>query len=241
MGRNRWRAEEDWPLPGTQFTKYYFHSRGRANSSAGDGTLSTESPEDEPADHYTYNPLDPTPSPGFTNGHIDGPRNVSTSSARDDVLVYQTSELTEDVEVVGPITAKFFAATSAYDTDWMVRLVDVYPDGRALFLAEGLMRARHRDPEKQGEFNPYRISKIEPNKPYEYTIEFYRPTGNLFTKGHRIRIEISSSYFPYFLRNPNSDSDNIALVTEFKSAKQTILHDAEHPSHVVLPIIPANR
>lgn len=241
MGRNKWRTADDWPLPGTQFTKYYLHSGGKANSSKGDGMLSTTAPTNEPADEYVYDPKDPTPSADFKSGHIDGPTDISKSALRDDVLVYQTPVLTEDVEVVGPITARFFAATSAYDTDWMIRLSDVLPDGRALFLGEGVMRARHRNPKIKGAFNPNALSRIEPDKPYEYTIEFYRPTGNLFQKGHRIRIEISSSYFPYYLRNPNSAEDNIGLVKTMQSARQTIFHDKSRPSHVVLPIIPAGK
>jgi putative CocE/NonD family hydrolase len=115
----------------------------------------------------------------------------------------------------------------------------VYPDGRALFLGEGVMRARHRDPKRQGAFNAHKLSTIEPNRVYEYTIEFWRPTGNVFARGHRIRIEISSSYYPYYLLNPNSGEDNIGLVKEFQTAKQTIYHDADRPSHVLLPVIPA--
>ncbi len=145
------------------------------------------------------------------------------------------------MEVVGPITAKLFAATSAHDTDWMVRIVDVYPDGRALFLGEGVMRARYRHPEKQGAFNPDKLSSINPDQHYEYTIEFCRATGNLFARGHQIRIEISSSYFPYYLRNPNSSEDNIGLVKEFQSANQTLFHDHSRASHVVLPVIPAGK
>ena len=239
MGRNAWRTASDWPLPQTQFTRYYLHSGGKANSAAGDGHLSTEAPGEEAPDRYTYNPLDPTPSPAFANGHIDGPRDVQTSSARNDVLVYDTPELTEDVEVVGPITATLFAATSGHDTDWMIRIIDVHPDGRALFLGEGVMRARHRDPEKHGAFNPNALSTLTPSETYEYTLEFHRPTGNLFKQGHRIRIEISSSYFPYYLRNPNTPEPNIGLATEFQTVTQSVLHDSAHPSHVVLPIIPA--
>ncbi len=238
MGRNEWRAAEDWPLPQTQFTKYYLHSDGKANSSAGDGKLTTEPPQTEPADKYVYDPKSPTPSAAFANGHIDGPRDISTSAKRNDVLVFQTSELAEDVEIVGPITARLFAATSAADTDWMIRLSDVHPDGRALFLAEGIMRARHRDPHRDGAFNSNELTKIEPNRSYDYTIDFWRPTGNVFAAGHRIRIEISSSFYPYYLRNPNSSGDNIGLATRFSPAKQTIFHDAKRPSHVVLPIIP---
>ncbi|WP_299463888.1 CocE/NonD family hydrolase [uncultured Gimesia sp.] len=241
MGRNKWRAAQDWPLPQTQYIKYYLRSDGKANSSEGDGTLSTQPPGKEQADQYIYDPQNPTPSAPFTNGHIDGPRDISQSAARSDVLVYDTPELTEDVEVVGPITARLFAATSAHDTDWMIRLVDVYPDGRSLFLGEGVIRARHRDPELNGAFNPHKLSTIEPGQPYEYRIDFWRPTGNVFARGHRIRIEISSSYYPYYLRNPNTDEDNIGLATKFQIAKQKIFHDAARPSYVVLPVIPAGK
>tara|TARA_R110002111_G_scaffold1157_1_gene8153 strand:- start:7015 stop:8847 length:1833 start_codon:yes stop_codon:yes gene_type:complete len=241
MGRNKWRAAQDWPLPQTQYIKYYLRSDGKANSSDGDGTLSTQPPGNEQADQYAYDPHNPTPSAPFTNGHIDGPRDISKSAARSDVLVYDTPELTEDVEVVGPITARLFAATSARDTDWMIRLVDVYPDGRSLFLGEGVMRARHRDPALDGAFNPHKLSVIEPDQPYEYRIDFWRPTGNVFARGHRIRIEISSSYYPYYLRNPNTGEDNIGLATKFQIAKQKIFHDAAMPSHIVLPVIPAGK
>ncbi|MAG93959.1 MAG: hydrolase [Planctomycetaceae bacterium] len=241
MGRNKWRAAEDWPLPGTKFTKYYLHSGGHANSSSGDGSLSTQPPGDERADRYVYDPHDPTPSPGFTNGHIDGPRDISQTATRKDVLVYDTPVLSEDVELVGPITARLFAATSCRDTDWMIRLSDVHPDGTALFLAEGVMRARHRDPQRQGAFNASKLSTIEPNEAYEYRIDFWRPTGNLFARGHRIRIEISSSSYPYYLRNPNTGEDNIALARKFQVAKQTVFHDAGRASWVVLPVIPAGK
>lgn len=237
-GRNEWRAASDWPLPETQWTKYYLHGGGKANGSAGDGTLSTVAPQDEPADHYTYDPETPTPSPAFTNGHIDGPRDVRDSAKRADVLVYTTPPLEDDVEVVGPITARLFAATSARDTDWMVRLIDVYPDGRAMFLCDGVMRARHRDPQRDGAFNAERLSTLEPGTVYPYTIEFWRGVGNVFAKGHRIRVEISSSYYPYYLRNLNTGADNIGLETKTVAAQQTVHHDRDRPSHVVLPIIP---
>ena len=240
MGRNQWRAANDWPLPETQFTRFYLHSQRGANSTSGDGTLDTHPPKVEPPDRYVYDPHSPTPSAAFTNGHIDGPRDISKSAGRQDVLVYDTTELTEDMEIVGPISARLFAATSRRDTDWMIRLSDVHPDGRALFLGEGVMRARHRDPEHDGAFNPHRLSTIEPDHSYEYTIDFWRPTGNVFLRGHRIRIEISSSYYPYYLRNPNTDADNIGLAREFQTAEQTIFHDASRPSHVILPVIPAS-
>ncbi len=240
MGLNEWRTATEWPLPETQWTKYYLHSEGKANSSAGNGLLSTVPPGDEPEDQYVYDPENPTPSADFQNGHIDGPRDIQKSATREDVLVYTTPVLEQDVEIIGPITAEIFAATSAKDTDWMVRLCDVNPDGRSSFLAEGVMRARHRDPENAGAFNAYRLSSIEPDQVYPYIIEFWRPTGNRFLAGHRIRLEISSSYYPYYLRNLNTGEDNLGLATTSVVAKQRIHHDAAHPSHIMLPVIPVH-
>jgi putative CocE/NonD family hydrolase len=239
MGRNQWRAEQDWPLPQTQWTPYYLHSGGKANTAEGDGTLDTVPPSaDEPADHYTYDPADPPPSP-FTGGHLeDGAADARTAAARPDVLVYTTPPLAEAVEVTGPIEATLYAATSARDTDWMVRLIDVQPDGYAAILCDGLIRARCRDPERQGEFTSERLSTIEPGEVYEYTIRFWRGTANEFAAGHRIRVEISSAYYPYYLPNHNTGEDNLALATASVVAEQTIYHDADHPSHIVLPIIP---
>jgi len=238
MGHNRWRAEQDWPLPGTKWTKYYIHSGGKANSSAGDGTLSTTPPGDEPPDKYTYDPIHPTLS-AFKGPHVDGPVDTRPVSTGRDLLVYTTPPLEEDVEVVGPITAKLYAATSARDTDWMVRLVDVHPDGYAALLCDGVLRARCRDPERGGAFNSASLSLIEPGKVYQYLIEFWRATGNAFLKGHRIRVEISSSYYSFYLRNLNTGADNVGLETSHVVAEQTIHHDAKHPTHVVLPVIPS--
>jgi putative CocE/NonD family hydrolase len=240
MGRNRWHAEQDWPLPQTRWTKYFLHSGGKANSSAGDGTLSTAPPGDEPADTYTHDPANPVPD-AFTNGHIDGPIDTRTAAARQDVLVYSTPPLEDDVEVTGPIEAKLYAATSARDTDWMMRLVDVHPDGRCALLCDGVMRARCRDPKNQGAFTAAALSDIEPNHVYEYTLAFWRGTGNVFAKGHRIRIEISSTFFPYYLPNPGTGEDNVGLQTRRVTARQRILHDTQHPTHVTLPIIPARK
>ena len=241
MGRNQWSAEQDWPLPQTRWTKYYLHSNGHANSISGDGLLSTSppgAPADAASDAYVYDPVRPTRSP-FTGAHLeDGAADTRKSSIGPDVLVYTTPPLDEEVEVTGPITAKLYAATSARDTDWMVRLVDVQPDGFSAMLCEGVMRARHRDPEHDGAFNSAKLSVIEPNQVLEYTIEFWRATANAFAKGHRIRVEISSSYFPYYLRNLNTGADNIGLETTFVVAKQKVIHTAGQPSHVVVPVIP---
>jgi hypothetical protein len=238
MGRNQWRAESDWPLPQTKWTKYYIHSGGKANSSAGDGTLSTTPPNNEPPDRYRYDPLHPTRS-SFKGPHVDVAADTREFSTGQDLLVYTAPPLAEEIEVTGPLTAKLYAATSARDTDWMVRLIDVHPDGYAALLCDGVLRARCRDPERGGAFNSAKLSQIEPGKVYEYLIEFWRATGNVFLTGHRIRIEISSSYYPFYLRNLNTGADNVGLETSHVVAQQTIYHDAERPSHVVLPVIPA--
>ena len=241
MGPNRWYAEQDWPLPQTNWTNYYLHSGGKANSLKGGGVLNTTPPGEESWDTYVYDPADPTPCAPFTNGHIDGAVDARIPSIRDDVLVYTTPPLAEDIEVTGPVEAKLYAATSARDTDWMVRLIDVHPDGYAALLCDGVLRARHRDPQREGAFNSERLSKIEPNRVYEYTIEFWRSTGNVFKKGHRIRVEVSSSYFPYYLRNLNTGADNIGLETRSVVAQQKIYHNSQFPSHITLPIIPSRK
>ncbi len=239
MGPNRWYAEKDWPLPETKWTPYYLTSSGRANSLKGDGVLSTAQPKTAGLDTYVYDPEHPTQSTYGTHGHIPGAVDARPGAIGDEVVVYQTPVLGEDVEVTGPIEATLFAATSAKDTDWMLRLVDVHPSGYAALLGEGIMRARHRDPAAGGQFNAGQLSTIEPGKVYEYRIKFWRVTGNVFAKGHRIRLEISSSYYPFYLRNLNSGADNAGLATESVVATQRIHHGATYPSRIVLPVIPA--
>lgn len=237
MGENKWRTATDWPLPETKFTKFYLHSGGKANSLNGDGSLDTTTPKDEPADKYAYDPQKPTPSP-YKGGHTeDGAVDTKDGASRDDVLVYATAPLEKDVTLIGPVSAKLFAATSAKDTDWMIRLVDVAPDGTAQLLCDAAMRARHRDPAREGKFHPHALSTIEPDAVLEYTLDFWRGTANRFAAGHRIRVEISSSFSPYFLPNLNTGEDFVGLQTRPVIAKQTIYHDAKRASHIVLPVI----
>lgn len=245
MGSNRWRTAQDWPLPETHYVKYFMTSGGRANSFRGDGELTTAPPRHNGSDKYVYDPRNPTLDPSVSypnhNGSLDGAVDTHTSSINDDVLVYQTPPLTSDVEVIGPIEATLYASTSATDTDWMVRLVDVHPDGRALLLADGVLRARSRDPEHDGRFAASGLSTIQPGRVYEYTIRFWRGTANLFGRGHRIRVEISSSWFPFFLPNLNIGLDNAAMasVANAVTAQQEIFHGPRYASHIVLPVIPA--
>lgn len=240
MGENRWHAEQDWPLPQTQWTKYYFSSGGHANSLKGDGVLTTMQPRKAALDTFIYDPRTPTQD-AFGGLPVTGPVDTRLSAIGDEVLVYQTLPLESPVEVTGPIEATLYAATSARDTDWFVRLTDVQPDGRSLLLAEGALRARNRDPADEGRFNAAQLSSIEPGKVYQYTIRFWRGTGNLFQRGHRIRVEISSSWAPYFLPNLNTGADNLATVSrsDAVTARQTVRHGGQYLSHILLPVIPA--
>lgn len=233
MGENRWRAENEWPLARTHYTKYYLGSGGRANGAAGDGVLGTARPRGAASDRFDYDPANPVPSLG---GNVccssvpNGPRDHRKVEERSDVLVYTTPPLTEAVEVTGPIHAKLYAATSARDTDWVARLVDVHPDGFVQNLQDGIVRARYRAGKEQP------ASLLEPDKVYEYDVDLWA-TSNVFLPGHRIRLEITSSNFPRFDRNLNTGEDP-ATATRMETARQSIYHSARYPSHVVLPIIP---
>ncbi len=234
MGENYWRFENEWPLARTQYTKYYLQSAGKANSAAGDGTLSASAPgSSASSDQYRYDPNDPVPTLGGNtccSTVPTGPWNQARAEARNDVLVYTTPVLTEPVEVTGPIKMKLFASSSARDTDWTAKLVDVHPDGYAQNLQDGIVRARYRGGVTT------KASLLEPGKVYEYEIDM-SATSNVFLPGHRIRIEVSSSNFPRFDRNLNTGEDPMTG-TRMETATQTVYHSAEYPSHIVLPIIP---
>jgi putative CocE/NonD family hydrolase len=230
MGENRWRGENEWPLARTRWTRYYAHSQGHANTLEGDGALSTELPGDEPPDRYRYDPADPTPfltEPSFAQ--IGGPDDYRDVERRRDVLVFSTPTLEESIEVTGPIRVRLYAASSAPDTDFTGKLIDVWPDGYAQRLCDGIVRARFRE-------GMDRPALIEPGKVYAYDIDCWN-TCQLFQKGHRIRIEISSSAFPKFARTLNTD-EPLGKGKRMAVALQTIYHDREHPTHVVLPLIP---
>ena len=234
MGDDVWRDENEWPLARAQTTSYYLRSGGNANTLHGDGSLSPEAPCDESPDVFLYNPANPVPTRGgqlccnpyfATSGAFD----QNEIEQRSDVLVYSTPVLERDVEVTGPITVTLWAATSTTDTDFTAKLVDVCEDGCARNLTDGIIRARYRDSMSDP-------SLVEPGRAYCYTIDLLA-TSNVFKAGHRIRLEVSSSNFPRFDRNTNTGGV-IAEDTDLKPAVQTILHDAAHPSHVSLPIVP---
>ncbi|HSZ23825.1 MAG TPA: CocE/NonD family hydrolase [Candidatus Sulfotelmatobacter sp.] len=239
MGTNQWRDEKEWPLAGTDFRRYYLHSRGRANSMYGDGALSTDAPGGEPPDSYLYNPLDPAPTVGgglccYAGALQGGAFDQQAVEHRADVLVYSTEPLPEDVEVTGPIALTLYASSSAPDTDFTAKLVDVSPCGTALNLTDGIIRARWRN----SRTTP---TMLAPGKVEEFKIDLWS-TSNVFKQGHRIRLEVSSSNFPRFDRNPNTGHEPFAdAATEMRPAMQTVMHDRAFASHLTLPLIPARR
>ncbi len=227
MGKNYWRDEREWPLGRTEWTKYYLHSGGDANSLEGDGSLSTKAPGNEQPDEYDYDPHYPVPTRGGAKLlQPSGAMLQNEVQRREDVLVYTSEPLEEDTEVTGPLKAVIYASSSAVDTDYVVKLTDVQPDGDAMLINDGIQRARFRN----GLDNP---SLIEPGKIYRYEISLWA-TSNVFLEGHRIRVEVSSSNFPRYDRNANLGGKSGEPVV----AHQKIYHDSEHPSHVVLPVIP---
>jgi putative CocE/NonD family hydrolase len=230
MGRNKWRDEKQWPLERTEYTPYYFHDEGSANTFEGDGKLSIEKPEQEPVDEFVYDPNDPVPTAGGCNlvGCPAGPRDQSEVEKRNDVLVFTSETLKSELEVTGPVKAVLYASSTAKDTDFTAKLLDVYPDGRPFNLCDGIVRANCRDSKSE-------LSLIQPGKVYRYEIDLW-VTSNAFLPGHKIRVEISSSNFPRFDRNLNT-GEPFGTDTKFIKATQTIYHDKEHPSHILLPII----
>src|SRR5262249_13081929 len=234
MGTNQWRNEDDWPVARARERRYFLHSAGKANSMSGDGGLSNVAPRSEPPDHYVYDPSNPAPTIGgplcCDSKHLKpGPRDQRPVEAREDVLVYSTPALAQDLEVTGPIRLELFASSSAVDTDFLGKLVDVWPDGFAQNLAEGIIRARYRDSQEKP-------TLLNPNKPYKFSLDLWA-TSNVFRKRHRLRLEISSRHFPRIERNLNIGEES-ASARKFVSASNTIFHDAEHPSALILPVVP---
>lgn len=230
MGDNRWRDENEWPLARTRYTNLFLSSGGKANSLSGDGRLGFEAPGESKYDCYTYDPNDPVPTRGGNNLTIrNGVYDQTPVEQRKDVLAYTGELLKADLELTGPLTLKLYAASSAPDTDFTAKLVDVRPDGYAQNIADGIIRARYRDSLRYP-------TPIKPGEVYEYTIDLWA-TSHVFKAGHRIRLEVSSSNFPHFDRNPNT-GHAIGVDAELRTAEQTIFHDHRYPSHLILPVIP---
>lgn len=249
-GLDEWVGGTDFPLPATEWTEFYLHSEGAANvgnitdtNYEYEGRLSTEKSGEEPPDTYTYDPSDPVITVGGNHGFWrSGVADVATSyGVHDDILVYQTDVLEEDVAVVGPITATLYASTSAVDTDFVVRLSDVGVGeaGSALYVAEGARRGRvgdvSADPRDKATYT--HVEPLEPGEVYEWQIAL-NATARVFEAGRRIRIDVTSSNFPRYNRNLNTGEGLTG--EEMVDAEQTIYHDAERPSHVRLPLVPVD-
>lgn len=230
MGEESWRDEQEWPLARTEYTVLYLDAEGMLSAqkpTATDGT-----------DTYTYHPDDPFPTvggatflPGLTVSDNAGPRDQSTVGARPDVLVYSMEPLVEALEVTGPIRMTLYAASSVVDTDFVIRLCDVHPDGASRLLTEGIIRARFRNGFEQEAF-------LQPGKVYEFQINV-GVTSNVFLPGHSISVMVSSSSFPRFTRNPNTGAKLDPFdVSKVVPAQQRIYRSMHYPSNILLPIIP---
>jgi uncharacterized protein len=232
MGANQWRSDETWPPKASTTERWYLHSSGSANSLRGNGSLSVSKPEsDEPADVFLYDPARPVPTGG---GNLlvapvrqPGPFDQQAIEQRDDVLCYTSAPLAAPLTVAGPVRLTLHAATDGPDTDWTAKLVDVYPDGRAINLCDGILRARYRRSRQEAEL-------LKPGDVYEYDIDLVG-TAHQFAAGHRVRLEVSSSNFPRFDRNTNTGGD-IANEAAWRVAVQRVFHSAARPSALELTV-----
>jgi putative CocE/NonD family hydrolase len=233
MGANRWREEREWPLARARVVPFYIESKGHANTLRGDGVLGPKPARKDRPDEYVYDPRNPVPTRGGAvccNPRVFpwGPMDQRGVEARPDVLVYTSKPLKRDLEVTGPIRLVLYASTSARDTDFTAKLVDVFPDGHARNLTDGILRLRYRE-------GLDRSVPAKPGEIYRLTIDA-GATSNVFLKGHRIRLEVSSSNFPRFDRNPNTGG-RVADETQLRRAMQQVYHDSEHASCLLLPVV----
>jgi putative CocE/NonD family hydrolase len=244
IGANKWLHGKTYPLENTRFEKWHLASAGKANTSKGDGRLTTDTPlANSVVDRYTYDPADPTPDPDTYEEPEDPSRkeksseetkriaeayHQQTTDARNDILVYASEPFKQPYAFAGPISGVLYAATSGRDTDWFMRLMEVDKAGKIFQLAEGKIRARFRHSTKQPEM-------LEPGKIYEYRLDLWQ-MGISIPAGHRLRVEIASASFPSYSRNLNTGGHN-EMDTQFQKAKQTVYHSKEHPSHVLLPVV----
>lgn len=228
MGKNIWRYTEEWPPENLEYKKLYIHSEGNANSIKGDGILNFEYPRNETEDKYIFDPINPVITKGGRNlGILKGARNQKDAEKRNDVLIYSTKPLEHGIEITGPVKMILFASSSAKDTDFMVKLVDVNPRGKSINILDAGIRARFRN----GDDTP---SLIEPKKVYKYEVKLGN-TSNYFRKGHQIRIEITSSNFPRFDINSNLGGEGKSR--KYIVAEQKISHTQEFPSYLLIPVL----
>jgi putative CocE/NonD family hydrolase len=226
MGRNVWRGEDQWPLARAKFVPFYLHSKGSAGANISNGVLTKAPPGLEPPDQYRYNPSDPVPSCELARSR--GKNSPAATAARPDVLTYTSPALDEGLEVTGPIRAVLYVSSSARDTDFVTQLIDVGPDGWAIAIQRGIVRSRFRSGFDKEEM-------MEPGEVYRVEIDMHC-TSYYFAPDHRIRLEVSSSHFPYFDRNLNDGSPNFSG-SKWVVAENVIHHRKPHSSHVLLPIV----
>ena len=234
MGKNEWREEDDWPLARANSTRYYLHSAKPANGLEGGGTLATAAPAEEKPDQFTYDPNDAVPTIGgpLCCGPLPtglGPEDQRPAEARADVLVFSTPAFTQNTEVTGPISLDLYVSSSAVDTDFTGKLVDVWPNGFAQNLTEGILRLRYRNSQEKPEL-------ANPGEIYHISVDLWA-TSNVFLPGHKLRLEVSSSNFPRFDRNFNTGEEQ-ARGTRMVKATNVIYHDKSRPSALILPIVP---
>lgn len=218
MGVNKWKHEQDWPIPGAKPTPLYLNANGKLGREKGTGTT-----------QYSYDPMNPVPTTGGNNccgtPTEAGPVDQARLDARTDIVRFTTDPLTQPLAIAGPVKMMLHAATDGPDTDWMIKLIDVYPDGKAYPMAEGMLRARFR----QGLDKP---AKLTPNQDYQFVVDLVG-TAVVFQPGHKIRIDVTSSNFPQFDRNLNT-GEPLTSAAKPRIARQTLHHD----SHIVLPVVP---
>jgi hypothetical protein len=219
MGENRWRSAAEYPLPGTRFEDWFLHASGALDRERPAGA--------QAADSYAYDPADPVPTRGGCTLNLPGGA-FDQRPIEDRCLTYTSAPLTRPLTVIGPVSCSLFAMSSAPDTDWVVRLTDVHPDGFSRLLCDGILRARYRE-------GGARPAPLQPHAVYEFPIDLWA-TANTFLPGHRIRVAVTSSSFPRFDRNLNTGGP-VAREAAGVPALNTVFHDAVRPSRVVLPVV----
>jgi uncharacterized protein len=234
MGINKWQTSDTWPPSGAQSVTFYLSSGGKANTLNGDGILAETAPSTDSSDRFVYDPMNPVPSHG---GNVCCTGNAVTGGAfdqrkmeeRPDILVYSSESLKQGIEVSGPIEVTLYVSSDVKDTDFAIKLIDVYPDGRAYNLDETIQRVRYRN----GYQRP--VAWMEPGKVYKVTLQ-PMTTSNYFEAGHRIRLEVSSSNFPRFDRNMNTGGKNYDE-TKGVVAHNAVHHSRQYPSEMKITVV----
>ena len=232
MGENEWKNFDSWPPANVEYQKWFISSEKGANTSTGDGRLGPETPQNSKPDTFVFNPMDPVPTYGGANFHfflhLIGIKDQSEIEKREDVLVYTSEVLKNDLDLIGPIKAVINASTEGKDTDFTAKLVEVRSDGYARIIQEGIIRASYRNSSSEREL-------LNPGDVYELEIDM-GSTAIQIPSGSKLRVEISSSNFPKYDRNPNTGEDAFTA-KEFERVSQTIYHNEDYPSYLILPVM----